>query len=332
MKAVYFEYIIKKIRKRLAGWKARILSFGGRITLINYVLCSIPIYTMASNMVPKSVLKCIDKFMANILWNSQGESCAHWVSWESVCSPKEEGGLRIYKLDTVRNILNTKLLWLVLTGNCLWSRYAKSEYFRRWDPHNTSSQSPLWKSIISHYQTLGEHSRWIVGEDNLHCWSNNLCGERLCGPQLYDNTLLVTHGLTILDELWEFIPTHLRPLVSCISRDQMQPDRLVFTVAESGKFTFKAFRGVIRTQGRSRNWAKMIWHKSLLPNISAFLWKVLRHAVPVDSRIKTTGVIMAFLCHCCRFPEEESVAHLFLHSEVAQFGIFLGALCRCQYS
>lgn len=36
MKAVYFEYIIEKIRKRLAGC---------RITLIKSVLCSIPIYT-----------------------------------------------------------------------------------------------------------------------------------------------------------------------------------------------------------------------------------------------------------------------------------------------
>lgn len=56
MKAVYFEYISEKIRKRLTGWKARILSFGGRITLIKSVLCSIPIYTVASSIIPKSVL------------------------------------------------------------------------------------------------------------------------------------------------------------------------------------------------------------------------------------------------------------------------------------
>lgn len=91
MKAVYFEYIVEKIRKRLAGWKAHNLSFGGWITLINSVLCSIPIYTLASSMVPKSVLRCIDKIIANFLLNSQGERCAHWISWESVCYPKEEG-------------------------------------------------------------------------------------------------------------------------------------------------------------------------------------------------------------------------------------------------
>lgn len=43
MKAEYFENIIEKIRLKLAGWKARILTFGSLITLIKSVLSSIPI-------------------------------------------------------------------------------------------------------------------------------------------------------------------------------------------------------------------------------------------------------------------------------------------------
>lgn len=119
MKAVYFEYISEKIRKRLTGWKARILSFGGRITLIKYVLCSIPIYTVASSIIPKSVLWGIEKVMANFVWNSQGERRAHWISWDSVCIPIDEGGLGITKFDTVRNTLHAKLLWQVLAGNSI---------------------------------------------------------------------------------------------------------------------------------------------------------------------------------------------------------------------
>lgn len=189
MKAVYFEYISEKIRKRLTGWKARILSFGGRITLIKSVLCSIPIYTVASSIIPKSVLWGIDKVMANFVWNSQGERRAHWISWE--------------------------LLWQVLAGNSImWSRYAKSKYFRSSEPYHTSNQSPLWKSIISHYQTLGDHSRWIVGKGELRFWRDNWCGERLGGPQPCDETLLVTQGLTIIDDLVESIPSQLRTLVS----------------------------------------------------------------------------------------------------------------------
>lgn len=61
----------------------------------------------------------------------------------------------------------------------------------------------------------------------------------------------------------------------------------------------------------------MIWHNSLPLNISAFLWKVLRHAAPVDSWIKTKDIIMASWCHCCRNHEEESLIHMFLHFKVA---------------
>lgn len=73
LKAVYFENIIENIRAKLVGWKARILTFGGRITLIKSVFSSIPIYTLANCVVPKGVLRRIERHMASFLWNAQGE-------------------------------------------------------------------------------------------------------------------------------------------------------------------------------------------------------------------------------------------------------------------
>lgn len=35
------------IRKRIDGWKARFLSFGGKLTLLKSVLSPIPIHTLA---------------------------------------------------------------------------------------------------------------------------------------------------------------------------------------------------------------------------------------------------------------------------------------------
>lgn len=196
------------------------------------------------------MLRGIDKVMANFVWNSQGERRAHWISWDSVCIPIDEGGLGITKFDTVRNTLHAKLLWQVLAGNSImWSRYAKSKYFRSSEPYHTSNQSPLWKSVISHYQTLGDHSRWIVGKGELRFWRDNWCGERLGGPQPCDETLLVTQRLTIIDDLVESIPSQLRTLVSRVQLDPTQQDRLVFTAAESGKFSSKAFRVISTTRG-----------------------------------------------------------------------------------
>lgn len=46
-KEVYFERIFQIVTSKLEGWKAKILSFAGKITLIKSVLASIPIHTLS---------------------------------------------------------------------------------------------------------------------------------------------------------------------------------------------------------------------------------------------------------------------------------------------
>lgn len=121
-----------------------------------------------------------------------------------------------------------------------------------------------------------------------------------------------------MEELWSEIPEHLRIQAKDVHLDPSQHDRIIFTATDNGKFHVKKYKALIRPQGNTRNWAKVIWHQTLPPNISAFMWKIIRHAVPVDTRIKTKGVVMASRCHCCQAYKEESLNHLFLHSEVAR--------------
>lgn len=47
-RAIYFEFLLAKIRRVLDGWKAKLLSSGGKVTSyqIKSVLCSIPIYSL----------------------------------------------------------------------------------------------------------------------------------------------------------------------------------------------------------------------------------------------------------------------------------------------
>ena len=49
--------LVEKISKRLDGWKGGALSLGGRLTLLNACLSSIPIYSMSMYLLPKSILK-----------------------------------------------------------------------------------------------------------------------------------------------------------------------------------------------------------------------------------------------------------------------------------
>lgn len=69
--------------------------------------------------------------------------------------------------------------------------------------------------------------------------------------------------------------------------------------------------------GARRAWAKWILRLWVPPNISAFLWRMLRHTLPVDSRIQTRGILLASRCRCCNNPQQETIRHLFTQSEVA---------------
>uniref|UniRef100_A0A0V0IEX1 Putative ovule protein n=1 Tax=Solanum chacoense TaxID=4108 RepID=A0A0V0IEX1_SOLCH len=90
----HFELLIKKVVKRMAMWQNRLLSYGGRYILISHVLQSKPMYLLSAMNPPVSVLNQLHKLFAKFFWgNATGSKNKHWVSWESMCYPKEEGGV-----------------------------------------------------------------------------------------------------------------------------------------------------------------------------------------------------------------------------------------------
>lgn len=70
--------------------------------------------------------------------------------------------------------------------------------------------------------------------------------------------------------------------------------------------------------GEARCWARWIWEPFWPPNISSFLWKMLRHALPVDKRVQSRGIPLVFGCRCCEERSEETLIHLLIHSTVAR--------------
>lgn len=65
--------IIKKMERRLAGWKQLYLSMGGRITLIKSTLSNLPIYYMSLFPIPCDVARRIEQMQWNFLWRGMGD-------------------------------------------------------------------------------------------------------------------------------------------------------------------------------------------------------------------------------------------------------------------
>ena len=86
--------LVEKINKRLDGWKGSALSLGGRLTLLNACLSSIPIYSMSLYLLPKTILEKIDNIRKRFFW--QGGSLKkkyYLVKWIRICQLKKKGGL-----------------------------------------------------------------------------------------------------------------------------------------------------------------------------------------------------------------------------------------------
>ena len=60
--------VLERIEKRLSSWKGKNLSTGVRLTLINSVLSSIPLYMMSFFEIPKGVRKKLDYFRSRFFW------------------------------------------------------------------------------------------------------------------------------------------------------------------------------------------------------------------------------------------------------------------------
>lgn len=56
-----FRIILDKVNKFLSNWKAKTLSFAGRITLTKAVLQALPLYIMQSVHLPRHICDEIDK-------------------------------------------------------------------------------------------------------------------------------------------------------------------------------------------------------------------------------------------------------------------------------
>ncbi|KAI3749677.1 hypothetical protein L2E82_20293 [Cichorium intybus] len=88
--------VIERFEAKLSSWKSKCLYFGGRLTLVKFVLGNLPIYYLSLFKAPSGVLVLLEKIRRRFLWGGTDDKRKiHWVSWEKVLAPKDNGGLGI---------------------------------------------------------------------------------------------------------------------------------------------------------------------------------------------------------------------------------------------
>ncbi|XP_073360309.1 uncharacterized protein [Aegilops tauschii subsp. strangulata] len=113
--------IADKLSKKLASWRAMLLSRGERLALVCHVLSAMPSHILVLLALcrppPPPVLKQINRILREFLWYDRKETQnGHGpVHWQRVCRPLELGGLGIPDLHRQGIAMRARWLWLQRT-------------------------------------------------------------------------------------------------------------------------------------------------------------------------------------------------------------------------
>ncbi|KAL2997304.1 hypothetical protein AAZX31_09G033400 [Glycine max] len=89
-----FEFLLDKVNHILSGWKSKMLSMAGRLSLAKYVIKAFPSYVMQIVKIPAYICGEIYKNVEHFyLGDDENRRRVHIVAWSELCMPKNAGGL-----------------------------------------------------------------------------------------------------------------------------------------------------------------------------------------------------------------------------------------------
>jgi len=174
--------VVDKLMKRIAGWKGKLLSSAGKLTLLKYCLASIPIYILSVIKFPKWAIENINSHMANFLWNDQeGKHKYHLSNFQGLTQRKEFGGWGIPNLSCLNmSLLSAWINRYQLSDNKLWKQIIDHKYSTS-DPNifccSEIGFSPFWKGVLWASKAAKLGVTWKIGNDNsVRFWEDHWFG------------------------------------------------------------------------------------------------------------------------------------------------------------
>nr|GEY38104.1 RNA-directed DNA polymerase, eukaryota, reverse transcriptase zinc-binding domain protein [Tanacetum cinerariifolium] len=160
--------LIDKVKIKVNNWKNRMLYYAGRLQLVASVLTSMQVYWASVFILPKTVIKDIDRLLKGFLWCqgdlSKGKAK---VAWKQICRPKNEKGLGIKNLCDWNEVLMDKHLWnLDSNKESLWVKWINVIRLKGkciWEAKYSTNSSSGWKQLLSLRDKMKKHVKYEVG-------------------------------------------------------------------------------------------------------------------------------------------------------------------------
>ncbi|XP_075085049.1 uncharacterized protein LOC142168286 [Nicotiana tabacum] len=339
----YYEELIKKVKAKLHSWKGKLLSFGGKATLISSVLQSMPVHMLSVLDPPNNILGHLHKTFARFFWSTKEEGRSrYWASWKNLCLPKEEGGIGFRSLNDVSRALFAKLWWRFRTTKSLWSNFIWNKYSKKEPPTVVRFRrgSHVWRQMLNAREEVEHEIVWELKSGTTNIWHENWTGLGALYHVLPED-FPINEGLQEVAELrqgetWddqlldqtfnEEIAEHIRLNVHYEGSEGYW-DKPYWMPTPSGKFSVSSAWQILRHRADPNQEFKLMWIKGLPFKISFFLWRLWRQKIAIDDIWRRQGQIVMSRYWCCQQPQEESIEHIFVTSPTASkvWNLFMGA-------
>jgi len=121
-----------KVKLKLAFWKGKSLRMMGQIQLVNTVIMGLLAYSFHLYKWLVSLLKQVEQWCRYFIWTGDiMKKGIATVNWVTLCSPFENGGLKIINLNHENNAYLLKLAWNFAYSNRPWSLVLKARFLNQ---------------------------------------------------------------------------------------------------------------------------------------------------------------------------------------------------------
>ncbi|KAL0401453.1 UNVERIFIED_CONTAM: hypothetical protein Slati_4175200 [Sesamum latifolium] len=257
----------------------------GRVQLIKSVLMVLEVYWTMAFILPKGVIKEIEKRLRSFLWKGTASSGYPKVAWDQVCKPLAEAGQELRDILALNRALMSSHLWAIIARdrNSVWVNWIVQTRLRDkslWTVTEGNS-SWGWRKLLKLrpiFQTnfqfcIGDGMRFSLWHDPWHTLGP-LILRYPRGPQLTGMCSSATLSLVLDNGQWRwplFIDIACSDMVHLLPPIHPGTDRVTWR-SNGGAFSTLSVYDLFRPPDPKVGWSSLLLGSLKIPRNSFILW------------------------------------------------------------
>ncbi|KAK4733287.1 hypothetical protein R3W88_007548 [Solanum pinnatisectum] len=190
--------------------------------------------------------------------------------------------------------------------------------------------SQVWKKMLQARELVEHQILWQIRKGSSSLWHDNwtglgdlytIIGEKFEWNIRYEKIEDITsRGEWNEEVIHEILSTELAEhIISNIKppRGRNETDKPCWMLDTKGIFSVKSAWNYVRHKEEPNQIYKRIWTKGLPFKMAFLMWRLWKFKIPVDDRVRRWGIAGPSRCWCCVHADQETLAHVFLRSDIA---------------